>query len=406
MKKLTTQVLKELATSLAETIPSGFRGLYAMATGLWMKKSDGTSVRILTTDDSLGGGMVYPASGKFGYTSSGTAWTTCSLNWDETNKRLGIGRVPTAYPLEIEGNVNGQFRFQIQNTSTGNAAMCYGIVIADGNRYVTFGQMGSGVSGTHAWGMPNASLATVECGGGTTGTDNLVIAARKSTANLLLVAGDYIRMIVSYSGKIGVGYAYTDTLINRFNVKGNIKTEAGNGENGDANIAGDVNASGNLNSDANVNAINGYVFDKGIYSSIYAICSTYYDTINDYTWTKLTGFLNNGDYSNMQVDQSNDKITINEAGLYQINFSGCFLPTANNIDLDYVVYLNGSMVTSLVNSETLNTKQLSTVALSGQLRLNKNDFLEIWVIYNSGGAISSFNLMQRNLNLSLQYLGV
>jgi len=52
MKTLVTKVFKELL-SLTESIPSGFKGLFAKADGLWLKRSDNTSVRLYTTEDTV-----------------------------------------------------------------------------------------------------------------------------------------------------------------------------------------------------------------------------------------------------------------------------------------------------------------------------------------------------------------
>jgi hypothetical protein len=52
MKKLSIQLIKEL-TNLSVTIPSGFKGLFAKTSGLWVKKSDNSESRILTTDDII-----------------------------------------------------------------------------------------------------------------------------------------------------------------------------------------------------------------------------------------------------------------------------------------------------------------------------------------------------------------
>ena len=49
MKKLAVQLIKEL-TSLSDTIPAGFKGLFAKSGGLFWKNSDGTEKQIATAD--------------------------------------------------------------------------------------------------------------------------------------------------------------------------------------------------------------------------------------------------------------------------------------------------------------------------------------------------------------------
>lgn len=52
MKKLSLHLIKELS-SLSDTIPTGFKGLFSKASGLWVKKSDNSESRLLTTDDII-----------------------------------------------------------------------------------------------------------------------------------------------------------------------------------------------------------------------------------------------------------------------------------------------------------------------------------------------------------------
>lgn len=49
MKKLAVQLIKEL-TTLSDTIPAGFKGLFAKSSGLFWKNSDGTEKQIATAD--------------------------------------------------------------------------------------------------------------------------------------------------------------------------------------------------------------------------------------------------------------------------------------------------------------------------------------------------------------------
>jgi len=52
MKNLASQLYTELS-SLTDSIPSGFKALYATVTGFWIKRSDSTITRLITTDDTI-----------------------------------------------------------------------------------------------------------------------------------------------------------------------------------------------------------------------------------------------------------------------------------------------------------------------------------------------------------------
>ena len=80
MKNLNTQLYKEL-TSLSETIPSGFKALYAKTLGFFLKNSDGTEARLLTTTDTTHFGTFPSTNGTSGQGllsdgAGGTYWAS------------------------------------------------------------------------------------------------------------------------------------------------------------------------------------------------------------------------------------------------------------------------------------------------------------------------------------------
>lgn len=48
--------------------------------------------------------------------------STTGMVYDETNKRLGVGKTPASHPLEVTTSVNGSARIEIENTNSGTAA--------------------------------------------------------------------------------------------------------------------------------------------------------------------------------------------------------------------------------------------------------------------------------------------
>lgn len=80
-------------------------------------------------------------------------------------------------------------------------------------------------------------------------------------------------------------------------------------------------------------------------------------------WTKLTPFDTNGVSLNATPDHSNDKIEVDDIGIYRVSVAASFF-TDNTVDVELGVYWNGGL-TQLRGKQDVDTALTRHVAFSG-----------------------------------------
>jgi len=102
------------------------------------------------------------------------------------------------------------------------------------------------------------------------------------------------------------------------------------------------------------------------FGEIYVAGGASAQTVAKTTWTKLTPFATNGEYSSgITVDQANDKITIATNGVYRLNAQLSFISSDDALTNQFAIYRDGTI---LANSEVrqyhITGANITTVYLS------------------------------------------
>jgi len=165
-------------------------------------------------------------------------------------------------------------------------------------------------------------------------------------------------------------------------------------------------ASVTFDENGDVDIPNGHLTQDGIFGGI--------DVHNDSaaaqsiptgtTYTKCTGFANNGPANEVTPDASNDKITLTRAGLYQVTVALQFSCGTNSVEWWLAPYLNAVEVDTIHVKQKLGTAgDLVSAAMVGVIDVATAPWdLDIRARHDNGGAV---DLTIEYGNVSVIYLG-
>jgi len=159
---------------------------YESATQLWKNKTPNTGITVGTTSSTGTDGRVF-------FQAGGVVQQDGAFNWDNTNKRLGIGISTPSTILHVAGNYSGgldalQPQMLVQNTNTTPAATKTSMIRVN---------VGTGYSG----GYPEIWLESQQTAGGAGLTKIRTI----SNSPLLFYTNDLERARFSETGNFGIG---------------------------------------------------------------------------------------------------------------------------------------------------------------------------------------------------------
>ena len=111
----------------------------------------------------------------------------------------------------------------------------------------------------------------------------------------------------------------------------------------------------------------------------------------------VTQFAVNGLSSGMTPDHTNDRITVTNAGVYEVSCVMSFSGTASTI-YDMAIYVDGSINTTLTIQRDIGTgNTVGAAAISGLVSLTAGQVLTLWA--KSDGTSKAFLVVHANLNV-------
>ena len=161
----------------------------------------------------------------------------------------------------------------------------------------------------------------------------------------------------------------------------------------------DFNALGNVNIDGNY----------GAYGELWCSYSTHAIVLPAQdTYVIVGGDQNAGDFYNTTPDPDQNRIIINQDGMYLINLSTSFTGTTNTT-WDFAIFINGAMGGDVRDrdmhmSRTTAVNQEGAIPLSGTKRLSRGDYVDFRVERTTGGG-SAKTITFSNLNLAITRIG-
>ena len=121
------------------------------------------------------------------------------------------------------------------------------------------------------------------------------------------------------------------------------------------------------------------------------------------SWTKATPFNANGLSNDAIVDHTTDSITIKIPGVYIVSAVFSTAINVNNTTLDTAVFKNGVECPNLHGERLIvNSNYISVNGLSGIVRCNAGDVLDVRCKHNAGGNVT---LSTKYSCLSIKYIG-
>lgn len=99
------------------------------------------------------------------------------------------------------------------------------------------------------------------------------------------------------------------------------------------------------------------------------------ETINT-TWTPLTQFTNAGDSSGTTPDPATDTLTINQSGLYLVQFA-LSLQNSATVNIDAAVFINGILQPELLADDYIFSGERDSTVVTGIVDLNASDVLDV-----------------------------
>lgn len=151
-------------------------------------------------------------------------------------------------------------------------------------------------------------------------------------------------------------------------------------------------------------AVKDFFVDAPPYGEIYGANNSGTSTIPTGTnWTKATPFNANGLSNDVIADHTQDQITIKIPGVYIVSAVFSTAIDVNNTTLDTAVFKNGEECPNLHGQRLIvNANFISVNGLSGIVRFNAGDVLDIRCKHNSAGNVI---LSTKYSCLSIKYIG-
>lgn len=324
---------------------------------------------------------------------------------DASTDRIGIGTATPSQKLSIEQTTAGIIRGVIHNPSAASASVVGAVwqVQNDNNYWGLIGMTGSGSTlngGAYAdtfhvynQGYAN-SLYTVDGN-----KDHVFSTDPTDSHNFSFVE----KMRLTAAGNLGIGVSDPDTKLEIFNAGDQLKLSF----DGTDNAVFAVDTAGNLTvtpSGEKVD-IQGRLTEQGTYAEIHTHdASTAQSIPTGSTYTKLTGYTDNGLSSNCTADVANDKITITKAGIYRVDGSFNFVSGTANVTWRIAPFLNG------VEQDNIHCKRKSatstdsgSASFTGFIDVTSVPWdLDVRIRHDNGGSV---NFTPEYMNINVSYLG-
>ena len=151
--------------------------------------------------------------------------------------------------------------------------------------------------------------------------------------------------------------------------------------------------------------VNGIIYQDGTYGEIHvADGSTAQSIATGVTYTKLTGFTDDGLSNNVTNDVASDQITLTKAGVYRCSSSISGSSGSNNITFKYSVFLNGVEQDQCHNHRKYAASgDMGSSAITGFMRATTTPVtVDLRARHDNGGAV---NFIPSYMNLNVEYVG-
>ena len=151
-------------------------------------------------------------------------------------------------------------------------------------------------------------------------------------------------------------------------------------------------------------SVKDFFVDAPPYGEIYGANNSATSTIPTGTnWTKATPFNANGLTNDVIADHTTDNLTIKIPGVYIVSAVFSTAIDTNNTTLDTAVFKNGEECLNLHGQRlVVNANYISVNGLSGIIRCNAGDVLDVRCKHNAAGNVI---LSTKYSCLSIKYIG-
>jgi hypothetical protein len=126
--------------------------------------------------------------------------------------------------------------------------------------------------------------------------------------------------------------------------------------------------------------------DPTAYAEIYVTGNTNTQAVANATNVQITDFDTNGVYHQCTPDHTNDHITIDQSGTYDVSCCMGIIGDVN-AEFDFQIYINDGATAkpSLISSRNFsNATDLGSMAIGGMAYFDDNDTVELWVSHDQG----------------------
>jgi hypothetical protein len=287
------------------------------------------------------------------------------------------------------------FTYKLRATNSGSIAIGYADTTNDKMMSTGKGSVALGYS-TQSTGLGSLAVGyrTLASGNYSTALDYNTVAEGAQS-----VAMGYLSKALG-EGSVAIGYNVINSDVNSValgrdvNVAGDLNVNGEICTIGNAYLA-NTNVSGNLNVDTNYGAY-------GELWQSYTVRTQVFPALN--TYIQINGDWNAGDFYNTTLSPDENRITVNQNGMYLISVSGDF-DTSVNAQIEFAVFVNGAFPESDMDMHIkadIASGANGALSLSGLKRLNAGDYIDLRAEQVSGTlSTMTFN----NMNLKAIRIG-